>query len=182
VGSGVVTEQAEPDSEKPSYTPDSSESYEPEPSTPSTFDEPASAPQAESGVHSVQPTPTPTPTRASRPADVAVGGAISLEHSAAPQGKDINSAPPAAAASFVDSGDRASTNSYFLPLLAIVVLGLILGVAGTRLRRRRQRSRLEALWREQDAAWEAALLRAEPGKVSGGPEPSTQRLQQVSVG
>lgn len=184
VGSGAVTGKAGSDSEESSNTPDSSGSYEPEPSIPSTVDEPASTPRAGSGggVHSVQPRATATPARASRPVDVAVGAAISLGHSASPQGGGISSAPPAAAASFTDSDDRASTSSYALPLLVIIVLGLILGFAGVRLRRRHRRRQLEALWRKQDAAWEAALRQAELGQVSGASEPSAQRLQRINVG
>lgn len=184
VGSGAVTANAGSDSEKPSYTPESNGSYEPEPepepSIPSTFVEPASTPRAESGVDSAQP--TATTARASRPAEVAVDGATSLGRSASSRGDATSSAPPAAAASFGGSGDRVSTSSYALPLLAIAVLGLVLGLAGVRLRRRRQRRRLEALWREQAAAWEAALRRADLGQASGAPEPSTQRLQQVGAG
>ncbi|HEY8810567.1 MAG TPA: hypothetical protein VIM28_11175 [Solirubrobacterales bacterium] len=183
VGSGAVAEKAGSDSEKPSSTPDSSGSYEPEPSIPSTFDEPASTSRAGSGVHSVQPTAAATAPAAkvSRPVDVAVGGAISVGHSASPHGDGINSAPSAAAASFVGSGDRGSTSSYALPLVVVIVLGLTLGFAGVRLRRRRRRRRLEALWREQDAEWEAALLRFGLGQVSEAPEPSFQPLQRVNA-
>jgi hypothetical protein len=180
VGSGAVTGKAGPDSEEPSHTPASSGSYEPEPSSPSAFDEPASTPRVESAPRSVQP--RATAARASRPLDVAaVGAAISLGRSASPQGDGIGSAPPAAAASFVDSSDRGSTSSHALPLLVIVVLGLILGFAGVRLRRRRRRRRLEAGWREQDAAWEVALRRAELGQMSGASEPSAQGLQWTKV-
>lgn len=183
VGSGVVPGKDGSDNEAPSYTPDSSGSYEPAPSTPSTFDEPASTPRAESGIPSVQPRATATATedRASRTSDAAVGAAISVGHAAHPQGDGIGTAPPAAVASFTGSGDRASTGSYALPLLVIIVLGLILGFAGLRLRRRRRRRRLEALWREQDAEWEAALRRAELGQMSGASEPSAQPLQRVSA-
>jgi hypothetical protein len=179
VGSGAVKGKAESDSAEPSYTPDSSGSYEPEPSTPSTFDEPASTPRAGSGAHSVQP--TATGAKASRVVKVAVGAATSLGRSASFQSDGGGSAPPAVAASFGDSGDHASTSSYALPLLVITVLGLILGFAGVRLRRRRRRRRVEAQWREQDAAWERALRRAELEQASGASEPSAQRLQRVSV-
>lgn len=183
VGSGVVTEKAGSDSEAPSYTPDESGSYEPEPSTPSTFEEPASTPQVESVAPSVQPEATPTPAaRANRAADVAVDAGTSVDRSAQPQGGDIDSTPPGAVASFTDSGDGASTSSYALPILTIIVLGLVLGFAGVRLRRRRRRRGLETLWRQQDAAWEAALLRAELGQASGASEPSAQTLQRIGVG
>lgn len=184
VGSGAVTGKAGSDSQAPSYTPDSSGSYEPEPSIPSTVDEPASTPRAGSGsgVHSVQPTATATPARASRPVDVAVGAATSLGRSASLQGDGASSAPPAAAASLGGAGDRASMSSYALPLLVIIImLGLILGFAGARLKRRRRRRRLEARWREQDAAWEAALRRLELGQVSGVSEHSAQPLQRVNA-
>jgi hypothetical protein len=183
VGSGLVTEKAGSDKEASSYTPDSGGSYEPEPSVPATFEEPVSTPGAESGTHSVQPGTTATTTAAkpSSAVDVAASGAASLGHSAQPQGGGIGSVP-AAAASFTDSGDRALTSSYALPLLVILMLGLILGFAGVRFRRRRQRRRLEALWREQDAVWEAALRRAELGQVAGDSEPSLQSLQQINVG
>lgn len=181
VGSGAVTGKAGSGSEQPSNTPDSSGSYEPEPSTPSTVGESASTPRAGGGggVHSVQPTAKETPARASRPVDVAVGAATSLGHSVSPQADGIDSAPPAAAASFGGSGDRASTGSYALPLLVIVMLGLVLGFAGVRLRRRHRRRGLEALWREQDAEWETALRRAELGQASGASEPSAETVAAV---
>jgi hypothetical protein len=64
----------------------------------------------------------------------------------------------------------------------MIVLALILGFAFVRLRRRRQRQQLEVLWRQQDAAWEAALRRADLGQAPAVPKPSAQRLQQVNVG
>jgi hypothetical protein len=179
VGSGAVPEKAGSGSEEPSSTPDPGGPYEPEPSTPPTVVEPVSAPRAGSGAHTAQPART---ARASRPVEVAVGTATSLGRSASFQGDGTSSAPPAVAASVTDSGDRGSASSYVLPLLVIVVLGLILGLAGVRLRRRRWRRRLEALWREQDLAWEAALRRAELGPVSGASGPSAQRLQRINVG
>jgi hypothetical protein len=180
VGSGAVTAKAGSDSEEPSYTPESSGSYEPEleQSIPSTFDEPASTPRAESAVDSVQP--AETAARASKLADVAVGDATSLGRSASFQG-DATSAAPLTAASFGDSGDRVSTSSYALPLLVIIVLSLILGFAGVRLRRRRRRRQLEALWREQAAVWEAALRRADLEQASGAPDPGTLSWQQVNA-
>lgn len=180
VGSGVVPGKAEPKSEAPSYTPDSGGSYEPEPSAPSpvTAEAPESTPRAESAPHSVQPEETET----SSAVDVGVGAATLLGHSASPRGGEISSAPPAAAASLTGSGDRAPMSSYALPLLTIVImLGLILGFMGVRLRRRRERRRLEALWREQDAVWEAALRRAELGQVGGGSEPSAEPLQRIKT-
>jgi hypothetical protein len=181
VGSGAVREKAEPDSEEPSHTSEPSGSYEPAPSIPATVDEPASTPQAESGsgVHPVQPRETATPARVSRPVEMAVGSATSLGHSASPQGDGVSSAPPAVPVSLADSGDSSSTTSYALPLLAIVVLGVVLGFASVRLKRYRRRRQLEALWREQDAAWEAAVLRFEPGQVPGVAEPSAQPSQRA---
>jgi hypothetical protein len=186
VGSGVVTGttgSVGSDAEAPPSTPDSSASYQPEPSVPATVEEPASTPRAESAAYSVQPRETETETapaaRPSRAVDVAIGEATSLGHSASAQDSGISSVPPAAAASFTDSGDGASTSSYALPLLAIIVLGLILGFAGVRFRRRRRRRRLDARLREQGAAWEAALRRAGIGQVSGAPEPRAQRLQRI---
>jgi hypothetical protein len=126
--------------------------------------------------------PTATAARASGVVKVAVGGATSLGHSASLQGDGISSAPSVAAASFTGSGDPVSMSSYALPLLVIIVLGLILGFAGVRLGRHRRRRRLEALWREQDAVWEAALHRAKLEQAFGASEPSTQRLQRISVG
>lgn len=195
VGSGVVpgrtgsTGSAGSDSEAPPTTPAPGGSYEPEQSTASipstTLDEPASPPRAGSRtIQSAQPTATSSP-KAGAGADVnaEVGAATPVAHSASSQGSDIGSAPPAAAASFTASDDGASTSSYALPLLlGILVLGLVLGFAGVRFKRRRKRRRLEALWREQDAVWEAALRRAELGQVAGDSEPSTQPLQQINVG
>jgi hypothetical protein len=178
VGSGTVTGKAGSDSGESSNTSDSSGSYEPEPSIPSTVDEPANTPRAGSGggVHSAQPKARATPARASRPVDVGVGAATSLGRTTSAQGDGIDSATPPAAASFGGSSDRASANSYALPLLIIVVLGLIFGFAGVRLRRRRRRRQLEALWREQDAEWEAALRRAELEQASGASEPSAETV------
>lgn len=184
VGSGAVTGKTGSASEEPSRTPESSGSYEPEPAIPATVDEPASTPQAGSGgePRSVQSQATATPAKASKPVDVAVGGATSLGHSASPQGDDVSSAPSVApVASLADSGDSSSTNPFALSLLALIVLGLILGFAGVRLKRHRRRKGLEALWREQDAAWEAALLRAELGQLPGAAGPSAQPLQRANA-
>lgn len=192
VGSGVVNGKPEPtgstgsDSEPPSYAPDSGGSYEPEPSVPATVEEPVGAPRAESGIQSVQPAATGTETA---PAvkdgdaadDVAVGGSIPLEHSTAPRGGDISSVPAAPVASFTNSGDRVSTGSYALMLLFIIALGLVLTFAGARLKRRRQRRQLEAFWREQDVAWEAALRRVELREVPETPEPSPEPLHRVNA-
>jgi len=125
---------------------------------------------------------TTAPAKAGKPVDVAVGPATSLGHPASPRGDGINSAPPAApVASLAASGDSSSSSSYALPLLAIIVLGLILGFAGVRLKRYRHRKGLEALWREQDAAWEEALFRAELGQLPGASEPSARPLQRANV-
>jgi uncharacterized protein HemX len=126
--------------------------------------------------------PTETVVKKSRPVDVAVGAATSLGRSVSFRGDGASSAPPAAAAPFKDAGNDASTGSYALPLLAIAVLGLALGYAGVRLRRHRRRERLEAPWREQEAAWEGALRRAELAQASGASGPSAQRLRRVGVG
>ncbi|HET8861810.1 MAG TPA: hypothetical protein VFM94_00995 [Solirubrobacterales bacterium] len=185
VGSGVVTENAGSDSEAPPYTPDSSGSYEPggsyepEPSTPSTVGEPAGTPpQAGGGIQPAQP--RETAAMAGKVGDAGVGTALSLGHSASPRGAGIGSAPPAAPASFTDSGGRVSTSSYALSLLVIVVFGLVVGFAAVRLRRRRLKRRLEAFWREQDEGWEAALRRVELEQVSAS-ESSAQWLQRVNV-
>ncbi len=114
--------------------------------------------------------------------DAAIGGAVSVGHSAQPKGGGVSSAPPAAAASFADSGGGMSASSYALTLLAIVVLSLIAAYANVRIRRRRQRRRLEAFWREEDVAWEAALRRVELGQVPGASEPSARPLQRIKVG
>lgn len=193
VGSGVLPEKAEPKSEAPSYSPESGGSYEPEPSTPSqasspspspsTFEEPASTPRADSGSQSEQPTAATPPSKASSDVDVGLGAADAVAHTASPQGGNIDSAPTAAVAPSAHPGDGESAGSYALPLLlGVLVLGVILGYAYVRLRRRRERRRLEALWREQDAVWEAALRRAELGQVAGDSEPSAQPLQRISVG
>jgi len=186
VGSGVVTGKAGSagsGGEAPPYTPDSSGSYEPEPSTPPAVDESVSVPSAESGIQSAPPRATETATedRPSRTLEAVVGDAISVGHAAQPQGGGASTAPPAAA-SFTGSGDGVSTGSYALPLLVIILLGLVLVLAGARLRRRRQRRRLDTLLCEQGAAWEAALRRAGLGQGSGASEPSAQRLQRVNVG
>ncbi len=198
VGSGAVGEKGDGGAAKgnagsdggappPAYTPpESSGSYEPsEPSTTSTSNEPVSTPQAEGGAHKAQPAvaqPTATP-KASRPVHVAaVGTATSLGRSASSQGDGASSASPAVAAPFVDPGDRTSMSSFALPLLIVIALGLALGFAGVRFKRHRERGRLEAQWREQDAAWEAALRRAEVAQAPEVSVPSAQDLQRIGVG
>lgn len=180
VGSGMVTEKAGPGSKAPSELPDSGASYQPE----ATVEESASTPRVESGVYSTQSRATETVPAAtpSNAVDTEGGGAASADHPAPPQGDSASSAPPTEAASITDSGDGASSGSYALPLsLVVLVLGAILGYAYPRLRRRRLRRQREALWREQDAVWEAALRRAELGQVAGDSEPSAQPLQQVNA-
>lgn len=191
VGSGVVPGKAEPKSEPPSYNPNPGVSYEPEPSTPaqapssspppSTL-EPVSTPQERSGSQPEQPTAATAPTT-SRLADVGVADAVA--RSAPPQDGDVDSAPTAAAAAaLTDSGDRESGGggSYILPLLVILaVLGVILRYAYIRVMRERRRQQLEALWREQDEAWEAAIRRAELRQVPVASEPSAQPLQRVNA-
>lgn len=186
VGSGAVTgktgsESEEPASPPPPPPPSSSGSYEAEPSIPATVDEPASTPQAESGSEPrpAQPQATAKPAKPSVPADMAVGAATSLGPSASPQGDDVSSAPPIAPVPRTGSAD-GSSSSIALPLLAIAVLGLILGFAGVRLKRHRRRRGLEALWREQDAAWEAAL-RAEPGQGPGASEPNARPWRRANA-
>lgn len=192
VGSGVVPSKAEPKSEAPSYSPESSGSYEPDPSTssqtsspspsPSTFEEPVSTPRAGGGGQSKQPTAATTASKTSRAVDVGVGAADAVAHSAPPQGGGIDSAPTATAASLADPGDGGSTSSYALPLLLVtLVLGAILRYAYVRLRRHRLRQQREALWREQDAVWEAALRRAELGQVAGDSELSPQPWRQINT-
>jgi hypothetical protein len=177
--SGTATSKAGSDGEAPSYTPDPGRSNEPQRPTPPSSGQPASPPRAPSRVHSEQP----TTVRASKPVDVAaVGAATSLGGSAPPQSDSASPTPPATAAPFGGSSDRASTSSPALLLLATVALGLILLFAGLRFRRHRQRGRLEALWREQDAAWEAALRRAEQAQASRSSGPSAQPLQRIGVG
>jgi hypothetical protein len=190
VGSGVVTGKAGSDPEPPSYTPESAPSYtpesggsyEPEPSTGSTTDEPASTPRAESGVQPAQPPVTAKVTRPARAVDVAVGTAMPRGHSGSPQADGVGSAPPVAAAPFANPGDQAASGSPVLPLLAVIVLGLVLGYAFVRLRRHRQRQRLEALWRQQNAEWEAALRGADLRQAPPASKLSANPLQQINVG
>jgi hypothetical protein len=136
-----------------------------------------------SGSQAEQPTAATAPPKTSRPADVGVADAVA--HSAPPQDGDVNSAPTAAAAAaLTDSGDRESGGgaSYVLPLLLILaVLGVVLRYAYVRLMRERRRQQLEALWREQDEAWEAAMRRAELRQVPVASEPSARPLQRVNA-
>jgi hypothetical protein len=177
VGSGAATGKAPSGSGKPESTPAPSGSYEPEPSAPPPAAEPTSTPRAGSGVvHTVQPATAPSPPpakKASKPADVAVGPAITLVRPASPKDAAAGSAPapPPPVASFAGSGGGSSTTSFALWLLAIVALGAVLGFGGVRFRRHRQRMRRETEWREQDAAWEAALRRAKLKQVSATAEP-----------
>jgi hypothetical protein len=189
VGSGAVPGKAEPTSEAPSnppapseapsYTPSSSD-YEPEPSTPSASGAPSSPLGAVDETAAEKPTAPPADT--DRVVKMAVGAATSLGLSKSSQPGAISSEPSAAAAPITDSGDQvASGGSSALPWLLAVIAFLILGFACFGLRRRRQRQRLEAFWRQQDAAWEAALGRAQPGQALGALEPSGEPLQQINV-
>jgi hypothetical protein len=184
LGSGGGPSHVPSTSEEPSYTTGSSGQYEPESSAPSTFEEPARTPQMGSGFGSVEPPATASTT--GKAVSVAVGAATPVALAAtpvspseSPQGGSIGSAPLAAAAPFTNPRDQVASNFDALPLLVGIVLGLILVYAGVRRWRRRQ---LEALWRRQDAEWEAVVRRVELERAPGASKPSPERLRRVEVG
>ncbi|HEU4393833.1 MAG TPA: hypothetical protein VFR04_09410 [Solirubrobacterales bacterium] len=184
MGSGGVPEKAAPTSEgashatgatpeEPSYTPGSGDYSEAQPSTPSGSEGPASA---TSGTRSVEP--AAPPIDAGRAVEVAVGAAAPLAHAESSQ-RSSSATPPAAA--FTGPADQGGSNSYLLPLLAILALGL-LGFAGVRLRHLHERRRLEALRRRQEVAWKASLRQIEVKRAIGALKPSGERLQKLDVG
>jgi hypothetical protein len=177
VGSDAVPSQSTAPSgstgEEPSYTTGSSDYSEPESSTPPTVAAPASAPRAGSGGGSVEESP---PT--GKAVRVAVSAAAPVALPESPQSEGVDSVLPATAAPFADSGDRGASSSYVLPVLLLFALGLILGFACIRLGRRRRRRQLEALWRRQDAEWEAALRR---GRVKPQPALGVSRENRDSA-
>jgi hypothetical protein len=185
---GSSGEESSPPPPQPSYTPDSSSSREPAPTVGPTADAAPSAPRVvEHRTQPEQPAVAAKPDRTGSAVAGAVGAAVPLSHPESPQ-VDNASAPPAVPPR-ADSGDQAASGSSpALPLLAVIVVGLILGFAFVRLKRHRERRRLEALWHQQDVAWEAALRRAGPGEApaistpSAKRKPSPQPLPQIKVG
>jgi len=186
VGSGSVPQKTRSTSEEPSSVPDSSSS-EPEPptepatSTPSTFEEPASTPQTDSETsHATKP---PAPAKADGRAgavEVAVGAGTPLASPKPPQASDVAGAPVAAAA-LTDPGGQASSDSFALLPLVVILLGLVLTYAGIRLWRLHERRRLDALWYQRDVTWEAAVRQIETKQARRVSKPSA-RKQKIDVG
>jgi ribonuclease E len=116
------TEQPAP-SEQPAPTPVSSGSYEPEASSPSTGEEPASAPRA---------VPTVDPEPAAEPATVALGAANPVAKAASPQ-DSTRPAPPVEATPVANTSAPAAAGSGGLLWLTLIVGVLILLYAGARL-------------------------------------------------
>ncbi len=194
VGSGGAPAKARSTSEVPSYTPESSGTYEPEPSAPSTFHEPASTPPAPSEAHSTEP-PAPAPNT-SRVAHLAVGAATPLAFSKTPQNGDAGLGAELANATFTDRGSQGDSGSLVLPLLIVAVLGFAFAYLAVYLRRQRRRQRQAALWAERDATWEAVVRQIEMERLFGSSESSAgpsrpsartakssaERLQKLDVG
>ena len=130
LGSGAGPKRAGSTSEEPSYSGGSSDSYEPESSTPSTFEEPVSKPLVANPVGSVEPQAAAEVTPA-KGGHAAVGVAVPVALSDSPQVADTSSAPPAA--SVVGTRDRVASGSGSLPLPVLIVGLLILVYAGARL-------------------------------------------------
>lgn len=129
LGSGAGPKRAGSTSEEPSYSGGSSGYSEPESSTPSTFEEPASKSRTVSPGGSVEPqTAEATPGKGGR---AAVGVATPVALSDSPRVADTSSAPPAAA--MVSTRARVASGSGGLPLPILIVGGLILVYAGGRL-------------------------------------------------
>jgi hypothetical protein len=130
LGVGASSNQAKPKREESSYSGGSSDYYEPEPSTPSTAEEPASKPRPVSPVVPVEPQAAKvTPDKGGH---VAVAAAISVAMPESPQATDTSSAP-AAVVPAASTHDRAASGSGGLPLAVLIVFGLILVYAGVRL-------------------------------------------------
>ncbi len=127
---GSTSEQAGSTGEEPSSNGSSSGYYEPESSTPSTVEEPASKPRAASPADPVEPQPAaePAPVEGGH---AAVGVATPVALPVSPQVADTGSAPPAAA--LVGTPDRVASGSGGLPLPILIVGLLILVYAGARL-------------------------------------------------
>lgn len=127
---GSTGEQAGSTSEESSYSGGSSGYHEPESSTPSTVEEPASKPRAVSPVDPVEPQVAAEPTPAEG-GHAAVGVATPVALPVSPQATDTSSAPPAALV--VSTPDRVASGSGGLPLPILIVGLLILIYAGARL-------------------------------------------------
>jgi hypothetical protein len=124
----------------------------------------------------VQPRPI-----AGKTVNIAGGAAPSVAGSQPVQVPPVDSpAPPAAAASVTVSGRQAASDSYAMPLLALVILALV-GFASMRLWRLYQRRRREALWRQQDETWEAALRWIEQGGTPAASKSSAKPLQRINA-
>lgn len=128
--SGSTSEQAGSTSEGSSYSGSSSGYYEPEPSTPSTSEEPASRPHAASPVDPVKPQPVAEPNPAGG-GHAAVGVATPVTLPVSPQVADASTA--SLAASVEGTRDRVASGSGSLPLPVLIVGLLILVYAGVRL-------------------------------------------------
>jgi uncharacterized protein HemX len=110
---------------------------------------------------------------------VAVGAATPLNPPESPQAGDTPGEPVAAAV-LTDPDAQAGSGSSVLPLLVVIAVGLILGYACFRLWRLHQRRRLEALWHQRDAAWEAVVRQIEIERGLGASEPAAGR-QKIDV-
>lgn len=135
LGSGASPKHAESTSEQtvsdaPSSSGSSSGYYEPESSTPSTAEEPASRPKAVSPVDPVEPQPAAKPTHGAG-GHAAVKVAVPVAVSDSPKVADVSSAP--AAAAVVGVHDQVASGSGGLPLPVLLVGLLILVYAGARL-------------------------------------------------
>lgn len=127
---GSTSEQAESTSEEPSSSEGSSGYYEPESSTPSSFEEPASKPRAPNPVAPAEPQPVAEPSHGEG-GHVALGASTPVALPDSPRVADSGSASPLA--SVVGAHDRVTSGSSGLPLPILIVSLLILVYAGARL-------------------------------------------------
>ncbi|MGB7686213.1 MAG: hypothetical protein WBL45_10590 [Solirubrobacterales bacterium] len=167
--------------EEPSYTAGSAGYDEPESSTPSTFEEAASAGQAES---TARPAAPPAPIAKAANVDLSTATPLALPQS--PQGGNEGSASPPPPAALTNSTEQGGSDPNALLLLAVVVLGLGLAYAGWRVGldlwdRRTQRQHLEVR-RIREADWEAFLHRIERTQALDTPNPSGEQLHRAELG
>lgn len=134
LGSGGGTKQDGSTGEAPSRSAaptGSSHYYEPESSTPSTFEEPASAPQARSGTTPVERPAAEADTR--KAVHAAIGAATPLARSESSQGASISYSLPVAAAPVANPRDQGAPGFGTLRLLVVIAGGFVLVYAGGRL-------------------------------------------------
>lgn len=178
---------------EPSNTAGSGGYHEPESSTASTFEGPASAPQVRSTPHTggasdsvARPATAPPSATSAKTSKAAVGTATPVALPESPQGHTVSSTPGTETASLTDPRDQTTSGFGALPLLVVIVLGLILVFVVGRLglhswRRHDERQRLEVRSRReaQWAQWEATLRQIQLKQASETTNPSNEQGNEL---